>query len=112
MLSSSWRQKLGQFLLVLTQTPARRAHQIMHRRIGLAHLLQSLFRWDATVHYPNALGFAVLLFDLFEEVLQGRLVTGIAGQHLIGQRKSLRRDNQRHHYLHTIPTFVPTVAIP
>ncbi len=43
---------------------------------------------------------------------QRGLVGGVAGHHLIGQRKAFRRDDQRNDHLHAIGPLVPAVAVP
>ena len=62
------------------------------------------------VHHPDTLRFSVALFDLREERLQDRFITRVAGHHFIGQRKTLRRDDQRDDHLDTIRTVIATVA--
>src|SRR5208283_584574 len=48
-------------------------------------------------------------FDLFEEIPQRRLITGITSQYLIGRRKTFCCDNQCDDHLHAITSLVPTV---
>src|ERR1700692_4099951 len=53
--------RLGQKLLLEPPEPsARRAHQIVYRRLGRPHLGQHLFRWDAAIHHPGTPGLAIL----------------------------------------------------
>jgi len=46
------------------QASFRRADQILHRRIGLAHLGQRFLGGNAAVHQPDPPRLAVLPFDL------------------------------------------------
>ncbi len=78
----------------------------MHRRIGGAHLHQHFLRRDAPIHHPDPLGFAVKLFDLIQKSAQGRFVRRVARQHLVGERKTFRRDHQRNNHLRN-PVFYP-----
>ena len=101
----------GPFLFVLRQPPARRAHQVAHGRIARAHLFQHLLGRDAPIHDPNPLGLPVLFFYFLEKVGQGLLVLGVARQHFIGDRKTLRRDDQGDDHLNAIRTLVPAVTV-
>src|ERR1700760_1017594 len=47
------------------QTALRRAHQIMHRRVGGAHLGEHLLGRHTAVHQPHASRLAVLLLNAF-----------------------------------------------
>ena len=98
-------------LLQFGQPAFRGADQIADRRIGGAHLGQHFFGWNAAVHHPNALGFAVLGFDFIEHVTQRGFVGGVAGQHLVAERKAMRRHDQRDHHLHAVAAFVAAVAV-
>jgi len=40
---------------------------------------QALFPSECLDHHPDAVGFAVKLFDLFQEAFQGGLVTVLPG---------------------------------
>ena len=44
------------------------------------------------------------------KIRQRRLVAGVARHHLVGQRKTLRGDDQRDHHLHAVRALVPAVA--
>jgi len=57
------------------------------------------------------LRFAVLGFDLAQHVAQRRAVGGVARQHLIGDRKTFRRHDQRDHHLHAVAALVAAVAV-
>ena len=46
-----------------------------------------------------------------QEGAQRRLVGGVPGQHLIGQRKAVGRHDQRDHHLHAVAAFVAAVAV-
>jgi hypothetical protein len=60
--------RLGDQMLFQTrQATLRCAHQIMHRRVGRAHLGEHLFGRHAAVHQPDAARLAVLSFDLLEK---------------------------------------------
>ena len=102
---------LQQLLLILAQPPFGRADQIVNGRIAGAHLLQHLLGRDPPVHHPDPLGLAIELFDLLQKAPQRGLVRGVAGHHLVGQGKTLRRDHQRDDHLHAIRALVPAVAI-
>ena len=87
-----------------------RAHQITHRRLALAHELERFLRRDATVHDPDATGFAVLIFDLAQEVFERGFIRGVSRQHFIGQGEALGRDEERDDHLHAIAAFVAAVT--
>ncbi len=80
------------------------------RILRLTHLLQGIFGRYAPVHQPNPPRFAVLVLNLLQKALERGFVAGVARQHFVGQRKTLRRDHQRNHHLHTIRTLVPAVT--
>lgn len=88
----------------------RCAHKVLHRWITRAHLLQHLFGGDAAIHQPNPPRLAVLAFDAREKILQRRVIRRVAGEHLIGERKALRRDDQRNHHLHAVGTMITRVT--
>ena len=56
----------------------------------------------------SALPYCVL--DLVEKLLERAVVFGVARQHFVGQRKTLRRDDQRDDHLHTVAALVAAVA--
>lgn len=58
----------------------------MHRRISGAHLCQHSFGRDAAIHQPDAACLAIQTLDAGQEVAQCPAVTGVAGQHLVGDR--------------------------
>src|SRR5208282_117391 len=99
----------NQLGLQLAQAAFGRSNQIVNRRLTVAHLCEHFLGGDTTVEHPGSLGLTVLGFDLFEEVPQRRLITGITSEHFIGQRKTFRRDNQSDDHLHAITSLVPTV---
>jgi hypothetical protein len=68
------------------------------------------FGGDAPVHDPDAPGLAVTLLNQLEHVPERGFVGGVAGEHFIGQRQSLGRDDQRHDDLHAIAALVPAVT--
>lgn len=88
----------------------RRADQIRHRRLARPHLGEHLLGRNAAIHHPNALGLAVLCFDLREKISERCLVRGVARQHLVSEWKTLRCDHQRDHHLHAIGPLVAAVA--
>src|SRR5271166_1001629 len=99
----------NQLGLQLAQSAFRRSHQIVNGRLTVAHLCEDFLGGHTTIHHPGSLGLTVLGFDLFEEIPQRRLITGITSQYLIGQRKTLWCDNQCDDHLHAITSLVPTV---
>lgn len=101
-----------QRLLQPAQPSLGRADKIVHRRVALAHLGQHVFGRNPSVHYPGAVGLAVLHLDPGKEVGEGRVVGGVAGHHLVSQRQALRRDDQRDHHLDTIRALIAAVAEP
>ena len=96
-------------LLQTRQATLRRAHQVMHRRVGRAHLGEHLLGRHAAVHQPDAARLAVLPLDPLEKSPQRRLVRGVAGQHLIGQRQTFGRHHQGNDDLHTIRPVIARV---
>jgi hypothetical protein len=76
------------------------------RGIALAHLFEHLFSRNAAIHQPDALGFAILLFDLVEKLFERAGVLGVARHHFVGQRKSLRGHHQGNNHLHTVAALV------
>ena len=102
---------IRQCLLVTAQSSFGCSHQVVNRRVAAAHFFENLFRRNPTVHHPYALGFPVLLLDLFQEPLQGRIVGGVARHDLIRQWKSFRGYDQRNDHLHAIEPLVPAVAV-
>ena len=98
-----------QMLLQARQAALRRAHQVIHRRVGIAHLGEHLLGRHAAVHQPNPARFAVLPFDALEKPSQRRLVGGVAGQHLIGQRQTFRRHHEGNDDLHTVRPVIARV---
>ena len=99
---------LKRYKLFVGQPPD--AHQILYGRLGRPHLGQHLFRWDAAVHHPGALGPAILGLDPLDEVAQRRLVRSVTSHHLVGQRQAIRRHDQRNDHLDAIRPLVPAVA--
>jgi hypothetical protein len=87
------------------------ADQIEDRRIGGTHLGQRLLGRDAAIHHPDALGLAVLGFDLAQHGAQRGFVGRISGQHLVGERKSFRGYDQGDHHLHAIAALVAAITI-
>ncbi len=78
----------------------------------MPHLGQHLFGGDAAVHHPDALGLAVLRLDLRKEGAQGRLVRGVAGENVVGERKAVGRHDERNDHLHAVWALVAAVAVP
>ena len=76
----------------------------------MAHFLQHFFSRDAPIHQPDALGLAVLGFDLAQKLSKRRFVQRVARQHFVSQRKALWRDDQRDHDLHAVTAFIAAVA--
>ncbi len=97
--------------LQAVQSPLGRPHQILHRRVTGAHFSQHRLGGHAAIHHPDPTRFPVLLFDLAQEHPQ-RLADGrVAGQHFIGQRQALGRDDESDHQLRTIGPLVAAVAV-
>ena len=86
--------------------PLGGSHQIADGRIGSPHFGKRLFGGDAAVHHPDALGLAVLRFDLRKEGAQRRLVRGVAGENFVGERKAVGRYDERDDHLHTVRALV------
>ncbi len=79
--------------------------------IALAHLLQSFFGRNATVHDPDASGLAILRLDFLEKQFEGGSVAGVARHDFIGQRKTFGTEHHRDDHLSAIRTLVPAVAV-
>ena len=76
----------------------------------LAHRLQHLLGWDAPIHDPHPPSLAMQAADLLQEELQGLLVLGVPGKHLVRHGKTIQGNNQPDHHLHTIWTLVTAVS--
>jgi hypothetical protein len=76
---------------------------------GGAHLSQHLLGRHAAVHQPNAARPAVLPLDAFKKAPQRRLVGGVAGQHLIGQRQTFGGHHQSDDDLHAIRPVIARI---
>src|SRR6266550_4871654 len=98
-----------QMLLQARQAALRRAHQVVYRRVGSAHLREHLLGRHAAVHQPDPTRLAVLPLDALEKTPQRRLVGGVAGQHLVGQRQTFGGHHQSDNYLHTIRPMIARV---
>ncbi len=101
----------SKILLKRRQPPLRRADEIAYRRRRGAHLRQRLLGWNAAIHHPDAVRLAVLRLDLGQKIRKGGLIAGVSGQHFVGQRKTLRRHNQRNHHLNAVGPLVAAIAI-
>ena len=93
------------------ETPLRRSHQILHRRVATAHFRQHRFGEDATIHHPDTPRATGLLLDLGEEHPQRLAVRSVAGEHLVGQGQTVRGDHQRDHHLRAVRPLVAAVAV-
>ena len=93
------------------ETPLRRSHQILYRRVAAAHFRQHRFGGDAAIHHPDAPCATILLLDFGEEHPQRLAVGGVAGQHLVGQGQTVRGDHQRNHHLRAVRPLVAAVAV-
>jgi hypothetical protein len=60
---------------------------------------------------PRSISLAILGFDLAQHIALRRLVGGVAGQNLVGERKAPRRHDQRDHHLHAIAALVAALAV-
>ncbi len=80
-------------------------------RIGLAHLGQHLIGRNAAIHDPDAVGLAVLGFNLAQGVAQRRAVGRVPRQHLIGEREAFGRHDQRNHHLGAVAALVAAVTV-
>jgi hypothetical protein len=76
------------------QASLGRSHQILHGRVGGAHLSENILGRHAAVHHPHAPRLAVLALDRVEECAQRLAVGGVAGQDLIGDRQALGGDDE------------------
>jgi hypothetical protein len=83
----------------------------LHRRIGGAHLGENFLGRNTAIRQPDASSLAILAFDAIEKVTQRRVVGGVAGQHLIGQRQPLWRHRQRDHHLHAVRPMIARVSV-
>ena len=101
----------GQRLLQFGESALWRADQILNRRFRGTHLGQNLFGGNAAVHQPDALSLAILPLDAIQKILERRLVGGVARQHLVGQRQTFGRNDQRDHHLHAIGPVIARVAV-
>ena len=86
------------------------AHPVADLGVRLAEFFEPGLGGDAPVHDPDALGLAVALWDERAPVPQSGFVGGVAGEHLVSQRQSLGRDDQRHDDWHAVAALVPAVA--
>jgi hypothetical protein len=98
-------------LLQLAESPFGRADQVINRRIALTHLSEDFLGGNAAVHYPDALGFAVLRFNLVQKLPQRGSIGGVARQHFVGQREPLGSHDQRDDHLHAVRTLVSAVSV-
>ena len=87
-----------------------RADEVAHGQVARTHLLERCLSRDAAVHNPDAFRFAVLLFDLGQEVLERGLVGGVARQHFVGEGKTLGRNNEGDDDLHAVAALIAAVA--
>ena len=62
------------------------------------------------MHDADTLRFALLLFDLGQEVFVRGLVGGVAGHHFVGQGEALGRDDEGDDDLHAVAALVAAVA--
>ncbi len=76
----------------------------------MAHLKQGFLGGDASVHDPDAIGFAILVFDFLEEVGKGGFVGGVASEHFVGDGKSVGRDDKGDDDLNAVAAFVAGVT--
>jgi len=96
-------------VLQAVQAPLGRADQVLHRRVGLAHLGQHFLGRDPPVHQPHP---PVLPLDPGQEVAQRRLVGRVAGQHLVGQGQAVGGHHQGDDHLYAVRPVVARVAEP
>ncbi len=68
----------------------------------MTHLGEHFVGRNAAIHHPNAIGLAVLGFDLAQGVAQRRAIGRVPRQHLIGERKAFGRHDQCNHHLDTV----------
>jgi hypothetical protein len=97
-------------LLQPGQPPLRGTDQVLHWRVGGAHLGQHRLGRHAAVHQPDPSRFAVLPLDTIEETTQRRVVLGVARQYFIGQRQPFGRHHQRDDHLHAVAAVVARIA--
>ena len=101
---------LGERRLVAGEPALGRADQVAHLRVGGAQFGEDFLGGDAAVHDPDPLGRAVAAADRREHPAQGRLVGGVAREHLVGERQALRSDHEGDDDLHAVAAFVAAVA--
>ena len=98
-----------QGLLHLAQPALGRSDQIMDS-LG-PHLPQNFLRGNAPIHHPDPIRLAVQRFDASQKALQRRLIRGVSGHDLVGQRQPIRRDHQRDHHLPAVRPTIPAVTV-
>ena len=76
----------------------------------MPHGGEVLFGGDTAIHHPDALGLAILLLDGLKKRRQSGFVAGVSRHHLVGQRKTFRRDNQCDDHLHAIRALVTAIT--
>ena len=97
-------------MLEAAQAALGRSHQILHRRVALAHLGEHGLGGDAAIHHPDAPRLAVLRLDLGQEAAQRGLVGGVAGHDLVGERQAFRRHHQGDDDLDAVGALVAAIA--
>jgi hypothetical protein len=98
-------------LFELGQFPLGGPDQIIDRPATGAHGLQGFFRGNAAIHHPDAIRLPILGLDGFKKVGQSGFIAGVAGQHFIGQRETLRGHNEGQDDLNAIRSFIPAVSV-
>ena len=77
----------------------------------LAHLGEGVLRGHAPVHEPEVADPAVFRLQLPDERHLRLLVARVAGHHFVGERESVRRQDERNHDLEAVAPLVAAVAV-
>lgn len=86
------------------------ADEVAGGRLAGPHFGEDFFGGNTPVHQPEALGFAVLVFDVGEEVAQGLVVDGVAWHDLIGEGEPLGGEDESDDDLDAVGAFVAAVT--
>ena len=77
----------------------------------LAHLGEGLLRRHASVHEPEVADLAIFRLKPPDERHLRLLVARVAGKHLVGERETVRRQDEGNHDLEAVPSLVAAVSV-